>query len=75
MNYSMHKDLIWNKFVHLKVFAWRFLNDKLPTKDNLAWHSYLHLDSILCLVDCGMIENSNNPFVICDFVELVEQYG
>jgi hypothetical protein len=71
----MHKDLIWNKFVHLKVFVLRFLNDKLPTKDNLARHGYLHPDSLLCPVDCGMIENSNHPFVICGFVELVGQFG
>jgi hypothetical protein len=34
---SIHNDLIWNMLVPLKIsiFAWRFINDRLPTKLNL----------------------------------------
>jgi hypothetical protein len=34
----VHKDIIWNKVVLLKVslFSWRLLNDRLHSKDNLV---------------------------------------
>jgi hypothetical protein len=35
---TVHKDIIWNKVVLLKVslFSWRLLNDRLHSKDNLV---------------------------------------
>jgi hypothetical protein len=62
------QDIIWNKVIPLKVylFAWRLLNNILPSKDNLICHG-MHLeDSVLCLEGCGVVENIDHLVVGCD---------
>ncbi|PNX94589.1 70 kDa peptidyl-prolyl isomerase [Trifolium pratense] len=68
INMAAHKDVIWNKVVLLKVtlFAWRMLNDRLPSKYNLICRS-MHLEnSALCLGGCGVDETIDHLVVGCD---------
>ncbi|GAU47696.1 hypothetical protein TSUD_190240 [Trifolium subterraneum] len=65
---ATHNDVIWNKVVPLKVslFAWRLLNNRLPSKDNLTRRG-MHLeDSELCLGGCGVAETIDHLIVGCD---------
>jgi hypothetical protein len=64
-----HNDVTWNTIAPLKVslFAWRLLNNRLPTKDNLIRRGMTHLDSILCTSGCGVAETSNHLFLGCNF--------
>jgi hypothetical protein len=50
---AAHNGVIWNKIAPLKVslFAWRLLNNRLPTKDNLFRRGMTHLDSIQVVVE------------------------
>jgi len=63
-------ELIWHKQVPLKVsiLAWRFLRDRLPTKNNLANCGILPLEAWLCVTRCGHVEDVNhNVFVLPNF--------
>ncbi|GAU10307.1 hypothetical protein TSUD_421680, partial [Trifolium subterraneum] len=65
---ATHNDFIWNKVGPLKVslFAWRLLNNRLPSKDNLTRRG-MHLeDSELCLGGCGVAETIDHLIVGCD---------
>jgi hypothetical protein len=66
---AAHNDVIWNKIAPLKVslFAWRLLNNRLPTKDNLIRRRMTHLDSILCTSGCRVAETSNHLLLGCNF--------
>jgi hypothetical protein len=43
--------LLWQKYIPMKVvvFAWRLLQNRLPTKDNLLQCGVLNNDSCLCV--------------------------
>ncbi|PNY13834.1 cysteine-rich receptor-like protein kinase [Trifolium pratense] len=65
---TAHKDVIWNKVAPLKVslFAWRLLNNRLPSKDNLTRRG-MHLeDSALCLGGCGVAETIDHLIIGCE---------
>ncbi|GAU39392.1 hypothetical protein TSUD_295470 [Trifolium subterraneum] len=65
---AAHNDVIWNKVVPLKLslFAWRLLNNRLPSKENLNRRG-MHLeDSELCLGGCGVAETIDHLVVGCD---------
>jgi hypothetical protein len=64
-----HNDVLWDKIAPLIVslFAWRLLNNKLPTKDNLIRRRMTHLDLILCASCCGVAEIFNHLFLGCNF--------
>jgi hypothetical protein len=64
---STHNDLIWNKLVPSKVsiFAWRFINDRLPIKLNLFARGCLRNDFLLCSVGCDAIEDIHHLFLNC----------
>ncbi|KAK2365229.1 hypothetical protein QL285_090004 [Trifolium repens] len=66
---AAHNNVIWTKIAPLKVplFAWRLLNNRLPTKDKLICRGMTHLDSILCTSGCGVAETSNHLFLGCNF--------
>jgi hypothetical protein len=65
----VYNDVIWNKIALLKVslFAWRLLNNRLPTKDNLIRRGMTRLDSILCADGCWIAKTSNHLFLGCNF--------
>jgi hypothetical protein len=60
-------DLIWHNQVPLKVsiFAWRLLQDKLPTKSNLVSRGKNTLDISFCTTDCGHVETTQHLFLSC----------
>jgi hypothetical protein len=66
---AAYNDVIWNKIALLKVslYAWRLLNNRLPTKDNLIHRGMTRLDLILCTDGCGVAETSNHLFLGCNF--------
>lgn len=51
-------NFIWNKAVPLKVeiFAWRLLNDRIPTKNNLAQGGILSANNSLCVFGYGGVD-------------------
>jgi len=51
-------NLIWHKQVPFKVsiFAWKVLQNRLPTKDNLVVCDIITHDAQLCVTGCGCIE-------------------
>jgi len=59
---------IWHKQVPLKinVFAWRFIRNRLPTKDNLVRRWVLHINDNVCVRGCGSLETVEHLFLGCD---------
>ena len=59
---------LWHKDVPLKVvlFAWRLLQDRLPTKDNHYRRNLIDIDALLCIGDCGEVETSSHLFLNCN---------
>ncbi|GAU41975.1 hypothetical protein TSUD_306810 [Trifolium subterraneum] len=64
---SSLNDIVWNKLVPSTVstFAWRFVNDRLPTKFNLFTRGCLHNDSLFCSAGCDAIEDIHHLFLNC----------
>lgn len=64
---------IWHKEVPLKVtnFAWRFLRERLPTKDNLLRRDILYHDNHLCAGGAGMEETTNHLFLSCPIFDTI----
>lgn len=60
-------DLVWHHQVPLKVsvFAWRFLQDRLPTKANLAVYGIIHSKATYCVAGCSHFETSGHLFLSC----------
>jgi hypothetical protein len=60
-------DLVWHKQVPLKVsiFAWRLLQDRLPTKINLVRREIIHHDAARCVAGCTSDES---VWLICFFI-------
>jgi len=63
-----HSELIWNKVMSLKVslFAWKIINNRITTKDNLIRRGVTHSNS-LCVGGCGQEETINHLFMDCEF--------
>jgi hypothetical protein len=59
--------LIWHSEVPLKVsiFAWRLLQDMLPTKSNLVARGILSSEAHYCVSGCGAIESAQHLFCSC----------
>ncbi|GAU17848.1 hypothetical protein TSUD_329740 [Trifolium subterraneum] len=51
-------ELVWNKVVPVKVsvFAWRFMENRIPTRDNLFKRGILYIDAQHCVLGCGFDE-------------------
>lgn len=61
-------DLVWHHQVLLKVsvFAWRLINDRLPTKSNLLARGILAQDMSACVAGCGDNESAKHLFLSCN---------
>ena len=59
---------VWHKLVPSKVplFAWRLLQDRIPTRSILVCrHVLLPIDN-LCVAGCGSSETADHLFIGCD---------
>lgn len=61
--------ILWLKDVPLKVslFAWRLLQNRIPTKDNLVRHQVIYVNDQPCTGRYGSTEDIDHLFVACDF--------
>jgi len=69
-------ELVWHHQVPLKVsvFAWRLIQDRLPTKANLAIRGVIPADDIFCVSGCGHVEMADHLFLLCPtFASLWQQ--
>jgi len=66
-------DLIWHKQVLLKafIFAWRLLQNWLPTRSNLLDRGIISYVDARCLAGCAHMETSQHLFLSCDFYGLL----
>lgn len=64
---SLVRDFIRNKIVSLKVtlLAFRLLNNRIPTKDNLVRHDFGNLNSLMCNSDWEKDESTQHLFFDC----------
>ncbi|GAU10982.1 hypothetical protein TSUD_112750 [Trifolium subterraneum] len=64
---SAAEDLIWHNHVPLKasILAWCFLQDRLPTKANLATRDIITATAHLCVSGCGDVESAQHIFLSC----------
>ena len=64
---GVHKN-VWHKLVPSKVglFAWRLLQDKVPTRANLVRRNAIPPNGNLCAGGCGNIETANHLFLGCN---------
>ncbi|MCH86847.1 70 kDa peptidyl-prolyl isomerase, partial [Trifolium medium] len=60
--------LVWNKVatINVLVFAWRFLANRIPTRDNLFKRGILNIDAQHCVMGCGSDETLSHLFFVCD---------
>lgn len=60
---------VWHKEVPSKVslFAWRLLQDRLPTEDNLVRRHALQPNDNLCVGGYGSIETAYHFFIGCAY--------
>ena len=56
---------VWHKLVLSKVslFAWRLLQDRIPTRSNLMRRHVLQPNDNLCVGGCGNFETANHLFI------------
>jgi len=68
-DYSSVSEFIWHKQVSLKVslFAWRLIQNRLHTKDNLHRCDIIIIDSRACMAGCGSLESIEHLFLDCQF--------
>ena len=59
---------VWHKLVLAKVsiFAWRLLQDRIPTRSNLVRCHVLQPNDSMCVGGCGNIETTDHLFLECD---------
>jgi hypothetical protein len=59
---------VWHKLVPSKVsiFAWRLLQDRIPTKSNLVRRQVLQHGSNVCVSGCGVPETVDHLFLACN---------
>jgi len=51
----------------VSLFVWRFLRDRIPTKDNLLRRRVLQSNDTTCVVGCGNQETAEHLFLGCSF--------
>jgi len=63
---SLHD--VWQKLVPTKVslFAWRLLQDRIPTRANLARRRVIQPIDNVCVGGCGSVETAEHLFIRCD---------
>jgi hypothetical protein len=49
----------------MSIFAWRLLQDRLPTKANLANRGIIAPEAHACVAGCGDIESAHHLFISC----------
>ncbi|GAU19662.1 hypothetical protein TSUD_240100 [Trifolium subterraneum] len=61
-------ELVCNKVVPVKVsvFAWRFMENRIPTRDNIFKRGILNIDAQHCVLGCGFDETLSHLFFTCD---------
>ncbi|XP_024640546.1 uncharacterized protein [Medicago truncatula] len=59
---------VWHKLVPTKVslFAWRLLQDRIPTRENLVRRLILQPNDNLCVGGCGLSETTGHLFIGCE---------
>ena len=59
---------VWHKLVPSKasLFAWRLLQDRIPTRSNLVRRHALQPTDIVCVGGCGFSETAYHLFIGCD---------
>jgi len=59
---------VWQKLVPSKVslFAWRLIQDRIPTRSNLVRRHVLQPNNNLCVGGCGSSETTDHLFFGCD---------
>jgi hypothetical protein len=64
---------VWHKVVPSKVslFAWRLLQDRIPTRSNLVRRHVLQLTDNVCVGGCGSSETVDHLFIGCDVFRIV----
>jgi len=64
---------VWHKLVPSKVslFAWRLLQNKIPTRSNLVRRHVLQPNGNFCVGGCGTIETTYHLFIGCDIFRSV----
>jgi hypothetical protein len=50
----------------VSIFAWRLLQDRLPTKTNLVRRGLLNAEEAGCVAGCGHDESAAHLFLHCD---------
>jgi len=67
LNVSVVHD-VWHKLVPSKVslFAWRLLQDRIPTRTNLVRRNVLQSIDNACVTGCGSVETTDHLFRCCD---------
>jgi hypothetical protein len=69
-------DIVWHKHVPLKlsILAWRLLQDRLPTKNNLLRSKIIHQNAARCVAGCGHDETTSHLFIHCGLFSSLWQY-
>ena len=67
--YNDFQHILWLKEVPLKVslFAWRFLQNRIPVEENLLRRHALSINDQLCTSGRGCKEDRDNLFISCAF--------
>jgi hypothetical protein len=70
------EDLIWHRQVPLKVsiLAWRLLQNRLPTKENLLTRGTIQTEANLCVTGCGKAEYAVHLFLHCHILGTLWQH-
>jgi len=77
VSHSPVSELIWHNDILLKVsvFAWHFLRNWLPTKDNIFRRGMPNQDSRLCVSGCGVTKSTYHLFLNCNLFDSVWQHS
>lgn len=64
---------VWHKYIPSKiyVFAWRLLQNKLPTKNNMSRRNIIPSTELACSADCGISETDHQIFIECGLADSV----
>ena len=57
--------------LEVSLLAWRLLQNRLPTKDNLCYRGVIDADSQLCVTRCGNLKTTTHLFLHCNFYGLL----
>lgn len=66
-NYDAVSEAVWHKNVPMKVSicAWRFLRNRLPTKDNLVRHDIIPFNSQFCVSGFSNTKSADHLVIHC----------